>query len=140
MQLQLQDVDAEDLYRAVQRGMNGAVHFGEGLIVDVKDSPTEGLLATLARLRYIEQGIQLGAAEMLNVPVSVIAAVTTQIATTLLLDRVIQQGLSVDNATALSGGFGDEQLVKAGQRMAEKVDLKAALEALEAVREKREPA
>lgn len=108
---------AEDLYLAAQRAINAGEGLPDDVILNVTGDDTATVLATLARLRYAEQAVQLGAAKMLGVPVSAVTTVTNQIAATLLLERVMRQKLPLGDALALSGGYGAAQLVKASQEM-----------------------
>lgn len=111
----LQDVTERDLYRAAVRGMAGAEAAGEGLVEGGGLPPLDGALATLARVRFIEQAMTLGVADMLQVSVLDVAQAADRLGLALLLHRVAAGETPLESVLALARGFGAAQLTSAAQ-------------------------
>ena len=115
--MDLTNLTPQEYYRAAQMGMEGAEDLGLSLMVDCPDDEHKGALATLARLRFIEHSIQLGLAKMTGLPVAVITRLSSVVSLTLLLDRTMHHGLSLEDALALSGGQWGLELTKSVQEL-----------------------
>jgi len=117
----------QEYYRAAQMGMDGAEELGLSLMVDCPDDEHKGALATLARLRFIEHSIQLGLAQMTGLPVAMITRLSSIASLTLLLDRTMHHGLSVEDALALSGGQWGPELTKSVQEISRNCTIEEAV-------------
>lgn len=120
---QLSDLSADTLYEAAQAGIENASLLGQGLIREDEGRPLHAVLATLARVRFIEQSLQLAAAKMLSVPLDEVAMTGDRLGLTILLHRVLIGEISEADAAVFTRGAYKTELRKAADCLA--ADLRA---------------